>query len=594
MKILINKYFIILVLLIAGAGAYFLLNRRPAVDYVTAVIRRGSLTQTVSETGTVKAAEEIDLNFPVAGKIAKINAGLGDKVKKDQALAELDSSDLALKKREAEANLRVAQASLAKLLAGATAGELAVSQASVRQAENAYTSAVNEAEKIKNTTSLNIARAQKDLANLYLTSGDAITQEQQAVKNYQAAALTTAEAKLPVAANALDNINTILTDNDAKNFLGASNALLAPAVKDGYNQANLTLATARASLTSAKLSQTSSGLNLALDNALNGLNQTFSALKTAYSLLEASTVGASFTQTNLNTYKTNISAQQTNVTAGISALETARNNLNDSLNDLNNAISSAQDDLAAAEAKSAEQLAAAGAKVDNSYRAWQVAEAQLNKLKAGASTPDINLSQAQVSQAEAALALVKNQIANNIIKAPADGIITKKNYEAGEQFTQSKPVFSLLGADNFGIEVDVSEADIAKISLNNPVEITLDAFGQDLKFSGRVNFIEPAETVIQEVVYYKLKINFDGKNLAVKPGMTANVNITTAAKDGVLIMPARAIIEKNGEKRARRLIGRQLSEIPLTIGLRGDDGLVEVLSGLNEGDLVVTFAQQNQ
>ena len=594
MKILRNKYFIILVLIAVGVGVYFALNRKPAVNYTTAVVTRGSLTQTVSETGMIKAAEEIDLNFPAAGKIAKIYAAVGDKVKKDQVLAELDSTDLVLKEREAQANLRVAQASLAKLLAGATAGELAVSQASVKQAENAYTAAVNEEDKIKNTASLNIAQAQKDLDNLYLTSGGAITSEQQAVKNYQAAALTVLEAKIPVAANALDNINTILADNDAKNFLGAGNASLVPAAKNSYNQSNLSLSTARTSLAEVKLSQTNLGLNLALYDGLNGLNQTFSALNTTYSLLEVSIVGGNFTQTNLNTYKTNISAQQTNVTNGISALETAQNNLNDSLNDLDNGISSAKDALAAAEAKAAEQLAAASAKTDNSYRAWQVAEAQLNKLKAGASAPDINLSQAQVSQARAALNSAINQIANNIIKAPADGTITKKNYEAGEQFIQSKPVFSLLSVSDFRIEVDVSEADIAKVALNDPVEITLDAFGQDLKISGLVNFIEPAETVIQEVVYYKVKINFDGKNLAVKPGMTANLNITTAKKDGVLIVPSRGIIEKNGEKRVRRLNGGRLNEITVTVGLRGDNGLVEVLSGLNEGDLVVTFASEKQ
>lgn len=594
MKILRNKYFIILVLLAAAAGVYFFLNKKPAVDYVTATVKRGRLTQTVSQTGTVKAAEEIDLNFTATGKITKLSAAVGDKVKKDQWLAELDSSDLFLKEREARANLRVAGAGLAKLLAGATATDLAVSQASVKQAENVYAAAVNEAEKTKNKVNLNTAQAQKDLDNLSLTSGSAITSEQQAVKNYQATALTVLEAKLPVAANALDNINTILTDNDAKNFLGASDASLAPAAKNSYNQANLELAAARASLASAKSSQTSAAINLALDDGLDGLNQSFRALKITYSLLEASIVGGSFTQTNLNTYKTNISAQQTNVTAGISALETARNNLNDSLNDLNNAISSAKDDLAAAEAKAAEELAAVNGKVDNSLRALKVAEAELNKLKAGASAPEIDLSRAQVSQAQAALDLIKNQIGNNIIKAPINGIIIKKNYQAGEQFVQSKPVFSLSAAGNFEIEVDISEADIAKVSLNDKADITLDAFGQDLKFSGRVSFIEPAETVIQEVVYYKVKINFDGKNSAVKSGMTANINLTTAEKDGVLIMPARAVIEKNGGKYARRLTSGRLIEVPITVGLRGDNGLIEILSGLNEGEAVVTFEQTRE
>ncbi|MBI2458952.1 MAG: efflux RND transporter periplasmic adaptor subunit [Parcubacteria group bacterium] len=593
-KIFKNKYFIILVLLAAGAGFYFFLNKKPAVQYITAKAARGDLIQTVSETGTVKSNQEIDLNFPATGKIAKIYVAVGDKVKKDQVLAELDLSDLALKDKEAQANLRVAQANLAKLLAGATASELAVSQANVDQAKTAYASAVNEAEKIKNTTALSIVQAQKNLDDLSLTSGGLITKEQQTVKNYQVAALTVMEAKIPVAANALDNINTILTDNDAKNFLGAGNAALLAVTKNSYGQANTALAAAKVSLISAKLNQSSSAINQALDNTAKALNQTFSALKDGYSLLEASIAGGSFTQTKLDTYKTNVSAQQTNVTTGISALETAQNNLNDALNNLNNALAAAKDALATAEAQAAEKLAGASAKVDNAYRAWQVALAQLNQLKAGARAQDINLSQAQVSQAQAALDLIRNQIANNIIKAPADGAITKKNYEAGEQFAPGKTVFSLLGASNFQIEVNVSEADITKVAINNPVEITLDAFGQDIKFAGQVNFIEPAETVIQEVVYYKVKINFDGKKLAVKSGMTANTNIITAKNPGVLIIPARAVVEKNHGRFARLLSGQELKEVPVSLGLRGDNGLVEVLSGLSEGDIVVTFIQQNQ
>lgn len=308
--------------------------------------------------------------------------------------------------------------------------------------------------------------------------------------------------------------------------------------------------------------------------------------------MEASTVGADFSQTSLNAYKTAISTQQTNVSSGITSVQTAQNNLNDSINDLNNEILSAKNVLATAKVTGARDIAAAQAKSDSSYQAWQVAEAQLNQLKAGTRTQDINLSQAQVSQAQASLDLVKNQINNNILKAPLDGTITKKNYEAGEQFSSAKPIFSLLGINNFEIEVDVSEADITKVAVNDRTEITLDAFGEDVKFAGLVNFIEPAETVIQDVIYYKVKINFDGKDKDVKSGMTANVNITTAEKDNILIMPSRAVIEKNGSgKFARLLVAEQIKEAPITIGLRGDNGLVEILSGLNEGDVVVTYIQ---
>jgi RND family efflux transporter MFP subunit len=584
MKIIKNKFFIIgFILIIAAVGMYFVFNKKTKTTYTTIKVERGNLIQTVSETGTVKANKEMDLNFNMSGKIANIFVKVGDQVKKDQVLAELDSSDLLLKEREAAANLRVAQANLSKLLVGATASELAVSQASVDQAKTSYVSSLNESEKIKNTVNENIAQAEKSLSDLYLTTGSTITSYQQAVKNYQSVAVTTVDTKISVAANALDNINTILNDNDAKFFLGVKNTSLVETTKNDYTQANT-------ALTKARASQASGDINQAIADTLDALNKTFTALKDCYDLLEASMVGSIFTQTDLDTYKTIISTQQTNVSAGITSAQTAQNNLNDSINNLNNAILSAKNVLATAKVNGAQQIASAQAKIDTYYRSWLVAEAQLNQLKAGARSQDVNLTQAQVSQAQAALDLVRNQINNNTIKAPLDGTITKKNYEAGEQFSLTKPVFSLLGINNFEIEVDVSEADITKVALNNQVEITLDAFGEDIKFYGQVNFIEPAETVIQDVIYYKVKINFDGQGKDVKSGMTANANITTAKKDNVLIAPLRAIIEKNGSgKVARLLVGQEIKEVPVTIGLRGDDGLVEVLSGLNENDLVVTY-----
>ena len=71
--------------------------------------------------------------------------------------------------------------------------------------------------------------------------------------------------------------------------------------------------------------------------------------------------------------------------------------------------------------------------------------------------------------------------------------------------------------------------------------------------------------------------------------MTANIVITTAKRDRVLQVPARALIESEGRRLIRVLSGGQVLEIPVTIGLRGDEGLVEIIDGLSENDEVITF-----
>src|SRR3989338_8224950 len=274
MKILKNKFFIIgFILLIAAAALYFRFSKKPSIEYTTAKIYRGSLIQTVSETGTIKSNNEVDLNFSTSGKIASILVNIGDKVKKDQIMAELDNSDFYLKAKEAQANLRVSQANLAKLLAGATGAELAVSQAGANQAKTAHTSALNELDKTKNTIQENIKQAEKDLSDLSLTTGDTITSEERTLENYKAVALTTMAAKISVALNGLDNINTVLTDDDIENYLSILDTSFIDATKRDYNQALPGLALAQSDLSVAESSQANEDITKALTATLTSLNK---------------------------------------------------------------------------------------------------------------------------------------------------------------------------------------------------------------------------------------------------------------------------------------------------------------------------------
>jgi len=657
------KKTIIIFVILAVAGAvivYFTLGKKEQVEYVTAKVERGDIIQTVSETGTVKASSEIDLNFLNSGKIAKILVKIGDKVKKDQILAELDYSDLSIKVKEAQANLEVAKANLAKLLAGATAEEIAVSQAGVSQAKTAYNAARRELEKVKNTVAENIAQAETTLSDLESkTDGDITAYEQavtvaqislnntkstyqRAIDNKETIALTTIEDKLTVADTALDTINTVITDDDAKDVLSVKKISYLDDTKNNHSQTVELLTTANSSLAVAKQNKNDVKLgfktqlniifiNQAIDDALAVLNKTFIALNNCYDALENSVTSADFTQTELDSFKINVSADLTLISTAISAAQTAQQNLADAVLNydtnvsnaeenlankqaaLDDAIITAKNALASARLSGEQQTTAAQTKVNTTLEAWQVAKAQLAQVKAPANAQDIALQQAKIKQAQAALDSVKNQVDNSIIKAPINGTITKVEYEIGEQTQAGTPVISMLAENNYEIEVLISEADIAKVKLNDPTEITLDAFGEDVKFAGKIFFIEPAETEIQDVIYYKVIVEFSPSPSpsparasrergaiemslkGVKSGMTANVVITTAEKKNVLIMPSRAVIEKNGgDKIVRVLVNGLINEALVKLGLRGDEGMVEVLSGVKEGDEVVTFIKEKK
>ncbi|MFH1522792.1 MAG: efflux RND transporter periplasmic adaptor subunit [Patescibacteria group bacterium] len=635
-----KKKIIIILIIIAVIiiPVYFFITKKEGeVEYVTEKVKVGNLIQTVSEVGTVKAIQEIELNFLQTGKVANMLIKIGDKVEKDQVLSELDYSSLSIKQEEANANIEIAKAKLNKLLTGSSPEEIGVKQANVNKAKASYESYLEELEKVKNTSAENIAQAEKELYDLKSSDKGNVTPYeqavitakinlnntkstyQQAVDNKQEVALTTIENKLAVADTVLDNINTIITDDDAKSVLSINNKIHLTNTVDTYNNSLDLKNIVEASLAEAKADPTKLKINQAIDDTLDYLNEVFASLNYCYDALESSITTSGFSKTDLDAYKTIISTQITAVTTAKTSLQTANQDLEDAILNYQTKVASAEDDLVDAQVnlddiiKTAEnslssakvngdqQISIAQSKAGNALKDWEVAKTQLTEIKSSPRTEDVSLNRAQVKQSEASLNLIKKQIEDSIIKAPIDGIVTKVEYEIGEQTSATKPAIYILGENNLEVEVDISEADVAKINIRNPVEITLDAFGDDIKFSAKVYFIEPAETIIQDVIYYKVKILFNTENninqnlSKVKTGMTANAVITTAQKGDVLIMPNRAIVQKNGNnKYAQTFVNGEIIEVPIEIGLRGDEGMVEILSGVNEGDEVVTYVKNGQ
>jgi HlyD family secretion protein len=585
--------------LVVGLGLFFWFNnRQPAVAYTTVALTRGNLVQTVSEVGTVKAKKELELNFSQVGKLSKISTKVGDTVKKDQILVELDQSSLLIKEQEALSALNVARANLSKLLAGSTASEIAVYESQANSAKIAYLAAQEDYNKTKDSVSETILQAQKKLADLQ-SSDPLVNINQQTIQNNRNSLLTTADSKLAAAGVALDYANRILTDNDIKNFLSIKNSVYLINTNNYYSQALTAKTTAASDLSLARTNSTDANLNQMTQSSLNYLNLTFQTMNNLFGVLENSIVSSALTQTMLETFKTNVNTHIGTINTGISAMQTADYTWKNSVVTLADAIKTAQNTLNSAQTSGRQQLAAAQSKVDTSRESWDVAQKQLTKVKTAARIEDVALSKAQVSQAEANLNLIKKQIADNIISAPMDGQITKINYEIGEQVNASKAVITMLTENNFEVEVDISESDISKVKVEDLAVVTFDAFGENRKFNGLVYFIEPASTSIQDVIYYKVKIRLtdDAATLKdIKSGMTSNVVITTNSKDGVLSVPSRAVLEKIGDGKFVRVLRdkNQVEEVPVTVGLSGNEGMVEVISDqLQAGDAIVTFVKNN-
>jgi len=147
--------------------------------------------------------------------------------------------------------------------------------------------------------------------------------------------------------------------------------------------------------------------------------------------------------------------------------------------------------------------------------------------------------------------------------------------------------------DSFKIEAFVPEADIAKVAVGDLASSTLDAYGSYVDFPEQVTMIDPAETVIEGVPTYKVTLQFVAPDARIRSGMTANLEIHTHESDGVVEIPYRALASTATTTTVRVVSkdGKSYFIAPVMTGLKGSDGTIEIVSGLNPGDKVVTYVK---
>ncbi len=216
-----------------------------------------------------------------------------------------------------------------------------------------------------------------------------------------------------------------------------------------------------------------------------------------------------------------------------------------------------------------------------------LAQEELAFKQAGATAEAIASQEAQVREAEANVTAFEVQLAKYALHSPIAGIVTKRSVETGEIVAVNAPVVSVISFSRFEIEANVPEVDIVKLKLGQAARITLDAYGSDVPFSARVSAIGPGETVIDGVPTYRVTFRFDQPDERIRSGMTADIDIVTATREGVLTLPQRAISTRDGKRVVRIPDGNVIRVVRVQTGLRGVDGNVEILSGVREGDRVL-------
>lgn len=503
--------------------------------FVLVEVKKGNVVQEISETGQVKKGEQINLGFKASGIVQRIYVLVGEEVKEKDVLAKLESAQLNIQLQQSEANLELYQAQLNKLLAGVTQEEIQTGQTAV---DNAQTNLDNAKQSLEDIT----IQGQEGLGSAY---EDALN------------VLDDSYLKISNSFNVVDLVQrTYFTSADQESIN----------VRDNKDKIQNVFNEVEPYFNTAKNTQENQDIDSALYQMKQALNNTSDALKVIRDICET-----------IN-YKNIVSSTDK------SSLDTHRGYINTALTSVVNS----QQTISSTKLDNSVNINTYSAKVDTAQGSLKTAQDALAKLIAPPRQEDVDLYEAQVKQARAQFWLLQNQIEDTILKAPMSGQIIAIGKRVGElvQSALKDAVITILPADPFSIEVDIYEEDVAKMDVGNTVDISLVAFPEE-KLKGKVISIDPAEKMIDGVVYYEVSISLEQSPSGIKPGMTADLVITTDVRENVLTVPKKAVKKKDGKTIVQILEQNQVVEREIEIGLKGTNNLIEVISGLEQGEQII-------
>lgn len=544
---------IILALVVAGFFVFKTINSGKASEtkYYLGTVEKGTLITSVSGSGQVSVAEQIDIKPKVSGDITYVGVTKGQQVSKGDIIAKIDSTDALRAVRDAEDNLETAKLSMDKLNEPA-------SELTIMQAENALTNA-NES---KIDAEASLKKAYDDgfntVANSFLELPTIMTGlndillgysylNYQKNLDYYADAVRQYDVKVVQYRNdAETKYNSARTAYD-KNFQNYKSASRYSDTETIKNLIAETYETVRSIAESIK--------------STNNLIQFYEDKLIEYHLKPATTA-----DTHLSTLSTYTSKTNSQLSSLLSIKTTIEN-----------------DEKAIIDAE----------------RTIKEKTISLENLKEGPDVLDVRSQELTIKQKEYSLSDAKAALADYSVRATFDGIIADLSAKKGDAASTGTALVTLITKQKIA-EITLNEIDVAKVKIGQKTTLTFDVI-EDLSITGEVVDIDSIGTVSQGVVSYTVKISFDTEEEKVKPGMTVSASIITEAKQDVLLVSNSAIkssvnvnyvevldssITKDVKDNAAIASKNFPTQKQIIIGSQ-NDSYTEITSGLSEGDRVI-------
>ncbi|MDI6846311.1 MAG: efflux RND transporter periplasmic adaptor subunit [Candidatus Saccharicenans sp.] len=239
-------------------------------------------------------------------------------------------------------------------------------------------------------------------------------------------------------------------------------------------------------------------------------------------------------------------------------------------------------ELAQANFERQKKLYERGAGAQKDYLA---AEAELKVARANLEAAEKKLHLLGFSEKEVQQMIVSHQI-NPIVTvySPIRGRVVEIKVIPGESVDQSKDIMTILDPRLLWVDAEIFEKDLARIKLAQKVEITVPAFPEKV-FYGKVSYI--GDILKEDTRTVTVRTEVDNSGMLLKPGMFASLRIQLNGDRPVLAVPAAAVCDHLGEKFVFVVRDDEFQPRKVLLGA-SQDGFYEVISGLQEGEMVAT------
>lgn len=556
MKKFVKSHYLLALILgfvLSGAVAFAYFNREGINNYNLITVKKETVYEKISVKGKVKPAEILQLSFKKGGKISYLNGNEGDKIISEEIIAKLDDTFLNKSLSENILNLNNLEAPTAQNEKKLEEIKFELEELRARQYENFENEDI-KAEKAK------VPEAEEKLKEtekaLVAAITDSYTRSNEAIKNSADTVFINAEGPNP-------EIVPLILDLQLKESLESERAGMQDMLILWENQI-------------LNLDKNSADFDLLADEAELNIRRIKLFLRDLSHAANLFIPDKNFSKISLVEYKIEIASSKLS-------------------------ISFAEDNLKQkkAEYKAAKKnfefltrgIAAKQRELKNSL--VELKRNERDELKM-----NIDLDKQEITKYKAGVAALKTDIENSVLKSPIDGIIIEKYAELRKAVSAGAPIFSLISASGYEIEIDLTQKDILKVRAGDSADIKLKDYGDDQVFKAKVFSINPVSPVNlnngEQV--YKAVVVFLNYDIRVKSGMEASIDIISAAKENVIMVPLNAVIITDGFQFVKVLengiIRNSFKERRILTGIRDDKGNIEIKGDIKEGDKIAVINNQ--